>query len=263
MSGYENDAQANAKAFIDGWFRTGDQGRFDDEGYLYVTGRIKDTINRGGEKISPREIDEALLEHDDVREAAAFAMPHPTLGQDVAAAIVLRDGATADEPALRCYLLDRLDHSKVPSSIVFVDAIPTEATGKIQRAGLFGRLQHLMAKPVRAPSTETEKSLEAIFRSVLDCDGVGADDNFFALGGDSLKAAQVISRILAQHGVDLTIPTLFTHGTIAQLAVAVDTAREAAEKHRLDLAAEIGQMSDEEVARLLAEEERKDPTSWA
>ena len=76
-SGYENDAQANAAAFVEGWFRTGDEGRFDDEGYLYITGRLKDIVNRGGETISPREIDEALLEHEDVTDAVAFAMPHP------------------------------------------------------------------------------------------------------------------------------------------------------------------------------------------
>jgi acyl-CoA synthetase (AMP-forming)/AMP-acid ligase II len=262
MSGYENDPEANAGAFIDGWLRTGDEGRFDDDGYLYVTGRIKDIIDRGGESISPREIDEALLEHEDVCEAAAFAVPHATLGQDIAAAVVLRHGARADETGLRRFLLGRLIPSKVPSRTVFVNAIPTEATGKVQRVRLFEKLRHLMAKAARPPATDTERSLEAIFRSVLDCDAIGADDNFFALGGDSLKAAQVMSRILAQHGVDLSITTLFTHGTIAELARVLDEARDAADKHRQALAAEIEQMSDEEVARLLAEEERRDRSSW-
>jgi hypothetical protein len=263
MNGYENDAKANASAFVDGWFRTGDEGRFDEEGYLFITGRIKDIINRGGETIAPREIDEALLEHEDVVEAVAFGMPHPTLGQDVAAAVVLRAGAIADESALRCFVLGRLARPKVPSSIVFLNAIPKEPTGKVQRASMFDRLRHLIVKPTRVPATTTEKSLEAIFRSVLDCDAIGADDNFFALGGDSLKAAQVVSRILDQHGVDLAVPTLFTHGTIAALAVAIDASREAAEQRRLELAAEIEQMSDEEVARLLAEEEGSGRSPWA
>jgi acyl-CoA synthetase (AMP-forming)/AMP-acid ligase II len=255
MSGYENDAQANAAGFVDGWFRTGDEGRFDDEGYLYITGRLKDIVNRGGETIAPREIDEALLEHEDVTDAVAFAMPHPTLGQDIAAAVVLRNGAQSDARAIREFLCVRLAASKVPSCIVFVDAIPTEATGKIQRAGLFERLRHLIAKPARAPSTDTEMALAAIFRDVLECDSIGVHNNFFALGGDSLKAAQVASRILAQLGVELALPALFTHGTIAELAVAIDAARGDMEQRRRALETEIEQMSDEEVARLLAEEE--------
>jgi acyl-CoA synthetase (AMP-forming)/AMP-acid ligase II len=262
MRGYESDPAANAKSFVDGWFRTGDQGRFDDEGYLYLVGRLKDVINRGGEKISPSEIDAALLQHEDVVEAVAFGMPHPTLGQDVAAAAVLRRGAAVDERALRCFLLERLAQSKVPSRVVVVNAIPKEATGKIQRAGMFDKLRNVIGQAVRAPRTETEKSLAAIFRSVLECGEVGAHDNFFALGGDSLKAAQVLSRILAQHGVELAVPALFVNATIAELARAVDEARAAAEARRQALCAEIEQMSDEEVARLLAEEERSNPTSW-
>jgi acyl-CoA synthetase (AMP-forming)/AMP-acid ligase II len=262
MRGYGNDAEANAKSFVDGWFRTGDQGRFDDEGYLYLTGRLKDVINRGGEKISPSEIDAALLEHEDVVEAVAFGMPHPTLGQDVGAAAVLRGGATADERALRCFLLERLAPSKVPSRVVLVSAIPKQATGKIQRAGMFDELRNVIGQAVREPDTDTEKSLAAIFCSVLECGEAGAHDNFFALGGDSLKAAQVLSRILAHFGVELDVPALFVNATIAELAVAVDTARAAAESRRQALSAEIEQMSDEEVARLLAEEEGSNPTSW-
>ena len=103
-SGYVDNPDANAGAFVDGWFRTGDQGRFDEDGYLTITGRLKEIINRGGEKVAPREIDDALLEHADVVEAAAFAIPHDRLGEDVAAAVVLRDGAdvtTAATPHLR------------------------------------------------------------------------------------------------------------------------------------------------------------------
>lgn len=263
MSGYENNPDANAGAFVDGWFRTGDEGRFDTDGYLYVTGRIKDIINRGGEKISPREIDEALLEHDDLADAVVFAVPHPTLGQDLAAAVVLRKGAATGESALRQFLLGRLAPSKVPSRIVFVNAIPKQATGKVQRASLFDRLQHLFSKSTREAATDTERSLETIFRSVLDCDRIGVDENFFALGGDSLKAAQIVSRILARHGVDLAVPALFAHGTIAELAAVVDAEKDATETRRQALAAEIEQMSDEEVARMLAEEERSQRPSWA
>ena len=100
-AGYENNAKANAEAFVNGWFRTGDQGVIDAEGYLTLTGRLKEIINRGGEKVSPREVDEALMDHPAVLQAVAFAIPHDMLGEDVAAAVVLRDGMAANEHELR------------------------------------------------------------------------------------------------------------------------------------------------------------------
>ena len=113
--GYENNPEANATAFVNGWFRTGDQGYFDEEGYLFITGRLKELINRGGEKIAPREIDEALLAHPWCRQAVAFSVPHPSLGEDVSAAVVLRAGASRDEAGLRAYLLDQLLPSRYPA----------------------------------------------------------------------------------------------------------------------------------------------------
>jgi len=256
-SGYEGNVEANAKSFVDGWFRTGDQGRFDDEGYLFISGRLKEIVNRGGEKVSPREIDEALLEHPAVVQAVAFAVPHPTLGEDLAAAVVLREGASDDEAALRSFLFARLTSYKVPSAIVFVDAIPKGATGKVQRTSLHEKLGSLIAKPFVAARSDVERSLEAIFREVLVCAPVGVYDNFFALGGDSLKAARVMTRITARHGVELALPLLFRHPTIVALAAEVEAAKLAADRWAKQLEAEIDQMSDEEVARLLAEEEAR------
>jgi acyl-CoA synthetase (AMP-forming)/AMP-acid ligase II len=138
--GYEGDAAANAAAFTGDWFRTGDQGRFDDDGYLYLTGRLKEIINRGGEKIAPREVDEVLLAHPSVAQAITFALPHDRLGEEVAAAIVLRPGMTAGEEELRAFTAERLADFKVPRRIVFVAEIPTGPTGKLQRVGLAGRL---------------------------------------------------------------------------------------------------------------------------
>ena len=135
-AGYENNPEANAEAFADGWFRTGDQGRMDEDGYLTVTGRIKEIINRGGEKISPREVDEVLMDHPAVDQAVAFAMPHDTLGEDVAAAIVLREGASAGEREIREFVAARLAPFKVPRTVVIVEDIPKGATGKVQRARL-------------------------------------------------------------------------------------------------------------------------------
>ena len=139
--GYENNAKANAEAFVDGWFRTGDQGVIDEEGYLTLTGRLKEIINRGGEKVSPREVDEALMDHPAVLQAVAFAVPHDMLGEDVAAAVVLREGMAASEAgAARLPLPTRLAAFKAPRKILLLAEIPKGATGKLQRIGLAAKL---------------------------------------------------------------------------------------------------------------------------
>jgi len=131
ISGYENNPEANASSFINGWFRTGDQGYLDEDGYLLLTGRLKEMINRGGEKIAPREIDEVLLGHPAVAEAVAFGTPHPTWGEEVAAAVVLKSDAT--EADLISYCRERMADFKRPKQIHITTAIPRTATGKIQR----------------------------------------------------------------------------------------------------------------------------------
>mgnify|MGYP003119745396 FL=1 len=140
FGGYRNNPTANAEAFTDGWFRTGDQGVLDDEGYLRITGRLKEIINRGGEKVSPREVDEVLMDHPAVGQAVTFALPHDKLGEEVAAAIVLREGGIATEPQIREFAANRLADFKVPKKIVFLDEIPKGATGKLQRIGLADKL---------------------------------------------------------------------------------------------------------------------------
>lgn len=145
-AGYENNPEANAEAFPadpDGgahWFRTGDQGTFDNDGYLSLTGRLKEIINRGGEKISPREVDEILLDHEAIDQVVTFAMPHDKLGEDVAAAIVLSEGAELTEREVRDFAAKRLADFKVPRKIVFLEEIPKGATGKLQRIGLAEKL---------------------------------------------------------------------------------------------------------------------------
>jgi oxalate---CoA ligase len=138
--GYENNPEANAKAFTNGWFRTGDQGFLDEEGYLRLTGRLKELINRGGEKVSPIEVDVVLMDHPAVAQCLTFALPHPMLGEEVAAAIVLRENAQADEHELRDFVAARVAHFKVPRKIVFLEEIPKGATGKLQRIGLAEKL---------------------------------------------------------------------------------------------------------------------------
>jgi acyl-CoA synthetase (AMP-forming)/AMP-acid ligase II len=134
MRGYRNNPEANAEAFIDGWFRTGDIGVIDSDGYLALTGRIKELINRGGEKISPEEVEAVLLQHPAVGDAAVFAVPDPKYGEEVSAAVVLRGAVTAQE--LQAYCRTRLADFKVPKLIHMVSTIPRNAMGKLQRSHL-------------------------------------------------------------------------------------------------------------------------------
>ncbi|HEY8759681.1 MAG TPA: AMP-binding protein, partial [Candidatus Dormibacteraeota bacterium] len=131
IDGYVNNPEANASSFTAGWFRTGDQGVLDPDGYLSLVGRLKEMINRGGEKIAPREIDEVLLQHPAVSEAVAFGMPHTAWGEEVAAAVVLK-GPVAEKELL-AFARERLADYKVPKKLFIVEAIPRTATGKIQR----------------------------------------------------------------------------------------------------------------------------------
>ncbi|WP_371687488.1 acyl--CoA ligase [Thalassococcus sp. S3] len=142
--GYESNPEANEKNFFMAedkrWFRTGDQGAFDADGYLQLTGRLKEIINRGGEKVSPLEVDGVLSAHEAVAQCVTFALPHPKLGEDVAVAVVLKESAEADERALRDFLSARLAAFKVPRKVLILDEIPKGATGKLQRIGLAEKL---------------------------------------------------------------------------------------------------------------------------
>jgi len=142
--GYENNLEANEKSFfeIDGerWFRTGDQGAFDGDGFLYLTGRLKEIINRGGEKISPLEVDSILLDHPEIKQVVTFAVPHPKLGEEVAAAVVLSEGSKSDEKDIRGFAKEKMADFKVPRQIVILDEIPKGATGKMQRIGMAEKL---------------------------------------------------------------------------------------------------------------------------
>lgn len=139
-AGYENNPKANAEGFLNGWFRTGDQGTKDGDGYISITGRLKEIINRGGEKVSPREVDEILMDHPAVAQVVCFGMPHPKLGEEVAAVVVLKEGAAATDRELQDFVAKRAADYKVPKKILFMDEIPKGATGKLQRIGLAQKL---------------------------------------------------------------------------------------------------------------------------
>jgi acyl-CoA synthetase (AMP-forming)/AMP-acid ligase II/acyl carrier protein len=225
-SGYENNPEANRAAFSDGWFRTGDQGHLDAEGYLYLTGRRKEIINRGGEKIAPREIDEVLLDHPAVAEAVAFAVPHEMLGEEVGAAVVRRDQVTVTEQELRAFAAARLAHFKVPTRMLFVPAIPKGPTGKVQRVGLAERLG-VTASPIAeraayvAPSSPIETRVCVIWEEVLGMERVGLDDDFFLLGGDSMLATRVIARVRDVFAIELPLLALFESPTPRGMANAI------------------------------------------
>ncbi len=142
--GYESNPEANAKSFfvLDGqrWFRTGDQGQLDEDGYLSLTGRLKEIINRGGEKISPLEVDGVLMDHPAIAQVVTFAIPHPKLGEEVGAAVVLREGQSATERDIRDFAASRMADFKVPRRIILLEEIPKGATGKLQRIGLAEKL---------------------------------------------------------------------------------------------------------------------------
>jgi acyl-CoA synthetase (AMP-forming)/AMP-acid ligase II len=138
--GYENNPEANATAFTNGWFRTGDEGVMDDDGFFSLTGRLKEIINRGGEKISPLEVDVVLMDHPAVQQVVTFAMPHDKLGEEVAAAVILREGAEADPQEIRAFASERLANFKVPKTVLILDQIPKGPTGKLRRIGLAEQL---------------------------------------------------------------------------------------------------------------------------
>ena len=250
-AGYENNPAANATAFSQGWFRTGDQGSLDREGYLFITGRLKEIINRGGEKIAPREIDEVLLGHPDVRQAVAFAVPHATLGEDIAAAVVLADGQMITESDLRGFVLERLPAFKVPSRIVPVREIPKGPTGKIQRIGLAERLAKELAIGYEAPASASERLVGSVFERVLNREHIGRNDNFFSLGGDSIRAMQVVSRLRESFALEIPVPLVFQYPTPGSLALELD--RRVEELNVATLAAELEKLPPEEVERMLRE----------
>ena len=217
MAGYDGEPDAG-EAFVDGWLRTGDLGRFDADGYLYLTGRIKEQINRGGQKVAPPEVDAVLLSHPAVREAATFGVAHPTLGEDVVAAVVLREAGCATSDALRDFAIARLAPHKVPSAVIVVDALPRNAAGKVRRDQLPDALGEALATPYVEPRDADEALVAAAFAEVLGLQRVGALTHFFRAGGDSLGGARLLSRLADRSGIAIDMRTLFEAPTVERLA---------------------------------------------
>jgi acyl carrier protein len=244
--GYVNNPQANEEAFTNGWFRTGDLGYRDDEGYFYIRGRKKEMINRGGENISPREIDEVLLEHPAVAQAVTFAVPHASLGEDLYAAIVPHEQSGTDENALRRFAAGGLAPHKVPSRILTLESIPLGPTGKIQRIGLHKALEDQLRIEYKAPSNDLERDIVASIERILQTNPVGATENFFALGGDSLKAASLLARLSTQYQVELPPVSLFYNPTARELGLEITRLMGEDAGVLEELLAEVEEMSDEQ-----------------
>jgi acyl-CoA synthetase (AMP-forming)/AMP-acid ligase II/acyl carrier protein len=232
--GYDNDAAATASAFRDNWFLTGDLGYLDAEGYLFIVGRIKEIIHKGGQKVAPAEVEDALLGHPDVIDAAVFPVPHGRLGADVAAAVVLRQDATVSAERLRDFARERLAGFKVPGLIHIVPEIPKGGGGKIKRgelAAAFSKAPPAGDKPggeIVSPRSELEAQLAGIWADLLDIDQVGVDQDVFALGVDSLAMTQMILRLEERFGVDFSFEDIFNAPTVAALALRVESAKKPA-----------------------------------
>ena len=232
MRGYEG-SPTSAQALADGWFPTGDLGLLSSDGYLSLTGRLKDIINRGGEKLSPSEVDEVLMDHPAVSQAVAFGVPHPTLGEDIVAAVVLRAPGAATEKELREFTASRLTGSKVPREILIVADIPKGPTGKLRRAGLaeaLGIASPAGARGSGSPHAAAEQEsvgrrVAEIWSELLGVEKIEADGNFFRLGGDSILASRLVARVRKEFRVELPLRVLFETPTLADVTAVIERGR--------------------------------------
>lgn len=228
FAGYEDDPETNARVFRRRWFMTGDVGRFDEDGFLFLTGRVKEMINRGGEKIAPAEVEEAAGSHPDVSEAAAFAVPHATLGEEVGLAVLPRAAGNVDREAIRSHIASRLSRFKVPAVVLVLDEMPRCPIGKIRRR----ELVELAAKAHEASRSSDSKpspadedpivaSLAALWALHLDLPAVGPDEDFEILGGDSLSRIRLALALESLCGVKLPQDAAATISTVRRMAVEV------------------------------------------
>lgn len=217
---YHRDPVATAAVFVDGWVRSGDLGHLDEDGHLHLDDRKKDLIISGGRNISSVEVEDALSEHPEVREAAVFGAVHPVLGEDVAAAVVAAPATSVRE--LQDFVRSRLAEHKVPRRIVLVDALPRNASGKVVKGELRRTLGAAgTAAPFVAPDRGLEPLVAGVWAEVLSLAKVGADDDFFALGGHSLAAAQIAARLGDALGVAVPLALVFEAPTVAEQASAL------------------------------------------
>lgn len=228
-SGYLDDPAANAKLFVGDWLRTGDLGCLDDDRFLTIRGRTREVINSSGIKIMPSEIDAQLMGHPAIAEAAAFGLPHPRSGEQVAAAVVVRQGRSATATELREWLTTRLAQYKIPRRILFVESLPRALTGKVQRLKLAELARKASFRNQRADGLPqdyamTESELGQLWAELLGRDGqIGLDDDFFEIGGDSFLAVRMLLEIERLAGMSLPDDFLYKASTIREFAKQLGT----------------------------------------
>ncbi len=216
---YDNKGEANKKSFYKEWLKTGDIGYFDKDGYLYIQGRVKEIINKGGQKIFPREIEETFLKHPDVSSVVAFGYPHPTLGEDIVAGVVLKKKNKKSKAKLKEFARKELPYFKIPTKLIIVDGIPKTMSGKIQRVGLYKHFKDYLERTELAhqePSTHLEEKILKIWKQVLKKEEIGLDDSFFEVGGDSLSVAELVNKI-KENGLYLDLQDVYSHPTIKDM----------------------------------------------
>ena len=235
FAGYENNSEANAKAFRDGWFYTGDQGYFDQDGFLFLTGRIKELINRGGEKISPAEVEDVVLNFPKVLQAAAFSIPHPSLGEDVGIAVVTEQQSQIKESEIRDFVREQLSAFKTPAIVLFLDELPRCPIGKVRRRELaelaFEKTKNTRSYELNPTEKKNaphrrlqliEQRLASIWSLHLDVEQVAIDDEFQLLGGDSLAWLRMILAVQKVFGVELDDDSTLSGATVRNLSKRID-----------------------------------------
>jgi acyl-CoA synthetase (AMP-forming)/AMP-acid ligase II/acyl carrier protein len=224
VASYEDNEEANVHSFRDGWFHTGDTGYLDADGYLFLKGRIKEEINRGGEKIIPQEIDDVLAAHPEIAQAASFSIKHPTLGEDVGAAVVLRENSSLDEHAIRRFAATQLAEFKIPKVFLFLPSLPRSSIGKVKRDTLAALADSGSQSAVySAPKTKLHEVLAKVWGEELGQERVGIDDDFVRLGGDSLSGVRLAFAIEKLLGIQLDPAKLTEALTVRQLAALIES----------------------------------------
>jgi oxalate---CoA ligase len=222
MRGYEGAPENDAVNWLGPWLRTGDEGFLDADGFLFLTGRIKEIINRGGEKISPREIDDLVTQMPGIKEAAAFALPHPTLGEEVGLAVVLHYGAELPEQVILAHIEQNLSAYKRPRRVHFVPALPRLPSGKLDRKTVHLLITAPQVSKSTPPRTRMQRDILQIWQGVLGLEAIGIDDDFFDLGGDSLKATALMLELETLLGRPVEGAILIDYPTIAGISAALE-----------------------------------------
>lgn len=213
-------------AFWNGWLRTGDFGRVDEDGYLYIVGRKKEVIKRGGHSVFPLEIDNLITTHPAVAEAITFAVPHDTMGEDVIAAVVGKPGHTVDPASIKQLVSETMSSYKIPTRILVVDSIPRNSIGKALRREMPGLLESQLAPEAVAPTSTLERTLLELWQGILKRTDVGVTDNVFQYGADPLRAELAAGLIADRTGHRFPTRVLYASPTVREQTEVFDSSGE-------------------------------------